>query len=639
MANNALFVLNGVIHVVPLGSNPTNRAKGDLWVDSADGLLIVYDGSNNQKMVTLTTAQTLSNKTLNDTIFTGTVSGLTKSNVGLGNVDNYSAAQLAALTEALTNKTIDGDLNTFLDIPISALKLDAGAPNTFISRDGSGNLISTKAVPTGVVVGTSDSQTLNNKTLTTPIIAQISNTGTLTLPTSTDTLVGRDTTDTLTNKTLTSPTINSGTINTPTVNSPTVTTPVINDYQDINEEAEPSSPSAGKIRLYGKTDKALYYKDSDGNERLLATTEPDTIEMVQLRNFDYSGNFTTLIPQLPWESPTKITDPSSLPTGPVYGTAWSPNGEFLAVAHNTSPYITIYQKTGDSFTKVTNPGTLPTGIAYNCAWSPTGEFLSVVHDTSPYVTIYQRSGSTFTKLTNPGTLPTGLGTGCAWSPNGEFLAVAHNTTPFLTMYKRDGTTFTKLTNPATLPTSSGQCVTFDKTGVRVIVGTSSTGLGPEIQMYSFTTTAVGTRVAHDTPGYTIRSLTMTNDNEYLAACGNEVDILIYDFGGSSLTLDQTLTIPGSAIGKSMFSVQYSLNEKYLVATNIAGDLVYTWSIDANTYTPLSALSGLTLVDGYNAAFSPNNQYLSVVGANSPYINIYRTTGSMPATGLIKLLGI
>jgi hypothetical protein len=46
------------------------------------------------------------------------------------------------------------------------------------------------------------SETLTNKTLTTPVISSISNTGTLTLPTSTDTLVGRATTDTLTNKTL-----------------------------------------------------------------------------------------------------------------------------------------------------------------------------------------------------------------------------------------------------------------------------------------------------------------------------------------------------------------------------------------------------------------------------------------------------
>jgi hypothetical protein len=57
-------------------------------------------------------------------------------------------------------------------------------------------------------VTTSGTQTLTNKTLTAPIISTISNTGTLSLPTSTDTLIGRDTVDTLTNKTLTSPKIN-----------------------------------------------------------------------------------------------------------------------------------------------------------------------------------------------------------------------------------------------------------------------------------------------------------------------------------------------------------------------------------------------------------------------------------------------
>jgi hypothetical protein len=44
-------------------------------------------------------------------------------------------------------------------------------------------------------------------TLTTPIISSIVNSGTLTLPTTTDTIVGRATTDTLTNKTLTNPTV------------------------------------------------------------------------------------------------------------------------------------------------------------------------------------------------------------------------------------------------------------------------------------------------------------------------------------------------------------------------------------------------------------------------------------------------
>jgi hypothetical protein len=72
--------------------------------------------------------------------------------------------------------------------------------------------IPTVAIDTAVTADLTTAQTLTNKTLTTPIIATISNTGTLTLPTSTDTIVGRATTDTLTNKTLTSPTINTATI-------------------------------------------------------------------------------------------------------------------------------------------------------------------------------------------------------------------------------------------------------------------------------------------------------------------------------------------------------------------------------------------------------------------------------------------
>jgi len=85
-----------------------------------------------------------------------------------------------------------------------ATTIDGSSGVTF-PAGGTGN-------PAGTVVGTTDTQTLTNKTLTSPVISTISNTGTLTLPTSTDTLVGRATTDTLTNKTLTSPTITGASI-------------------------------------------------------------------------------------------------------------------------------------------------------------------------------------------------------------------------------------------------------------------------------------------------------------------------------------------------------------------------------------------------------------------------------------------
>jgi len=92
--------------------------------------------------------------------------------------------------------------------------LNPGSVRATLDTSGNFNATGTITQNSVAVVTTTGTQTLTNKTLTTPIISQISNTGTLTLPTSTDTLVGRATTDTLTNKTLTSPTINSATLGT-----------------------------------------------------------------------------------------------------------------------------------------------------------------------------------------------------------------------------------------------------------------------------------------------------------------------------------------------------------------------------------------------------------------------------------------
>jgi hypothetical protein len=95
--------------------------------------------------------------------------------------------------------------------------LTAGTGINITSNTGP---IPTVAIDTAVTADLTTAQTLTNKTLTTPVISSITNTGTLTLPTSTDTLVGRATTDTLTNKTLTAPVIstisNTGTLTLPT---------------------------------------------------------------------------------------------------------------------------------------------------------------------------------------------------------------------------------------------------------------------------------------------------------------------------------------------------------------------------------------------------------------------------------------
>lgn len=166
-------------------------------------------------------------------------------------------------------------------------KLDDGGVNEVTAAQL--KTVVNKTLPSGALVGTTDTQTLSGKTLTSPKIndgdagctitsANQTNAGaTVTIPDmgdAADEMVLKDTTQTLTAKTLTSPHLD---------------TPLVDDYLDINEESAPSAPGAGVVRIYAKTDHKIYKNYNGGSETEIGSGSGGSFGVYH--NLIYNGQF------------------------------------------------------------------------------------------------------------------------------------------------------------------------------------------------------------------------------------------------------------------------------------------------------------------------------------------------------------
>jgi hypothetical protein len=188
-----------------------------------------------------------------------------------------------------------------------------------------------------------------------------------------------------------------------------------------------------------------------------------------------------------------------LPAGIGNGVAFTPAGDAIAVAHNSTPYIAAYPWSGSGFgSKFANPAALPTNPGYNVSFSKDGNQIAIGHGgASPFVTVYPWSGSGFgTKYADPISAPPGGVLGVAWSTVGDpvlyqdYIAVTSGGSPFVTAYPWSASGFgTKYANPATLITNTGNSVAFSPSGDAIAVAHANS---PYITAYPWAGSGFGT---------------------------------------------------------------------------------------------------------------------------------------------------
>ena len=305
-------------------------------------------------------------------------------------------------------------------------------------------------------------------------------------------------------------------------------------------------------------------------------TSPAVDELLTWREGIITGFFTKAIyryARFYFDGKLAFTE---IPPGTGQGCAFSSDSIYLAVAHTTSPYITIYKRSGDTFSKLPDPADLPTGDGRQCAFSSDNTYLAVAHSTSPRITIYKRSGDTFSKLPDPADLPTGNGWDCAFSSDSIYLAVTHETSPRITIYKRSGDTFSKLPDPADLPTGNGRGCSFSD-----------------------------------------------NDTYLAVAHYNSPYITIYKRSGDTFS---KLPDPGILPTGTSFGCAFSSDSIYLAVAHSTSPRITIYKRSGDTFSKLPDPGILPTTTGVQCSFSSDSIYLAITHINSPYITIYKRSG-------------
>ncbi len=333
------------------------------------------------------------------------------------------------------------------------------------------------------------------------------------------------------------------------------------------------------------------------------------------------GNLVSTRRHFGFDTPLKLTNPASLPTGNGQRVAYSADGIYLAVGNTTtSPFLHICKRSGDTYTKLVNTYTGIANAVYGVAWSPDGTYLAVaVSGTAPYLAIYKRSGDTFTKLTDPSVMPAGGAQGLTFSSDGVYLAVVHVGAPYITIYKRSGDTFTKLTDPAISPVGTGRSVAFSSDLTYLVVGHDS---APYITIYkrsgdTFTKLADPTAL----PTGIATGVAWSPDGTYLAVSQYTSPRLhIYKRSGDTFT---KLTNPATMPPYDTWGVAFSSDGTYLTVLHGLSPYITIYKRSGDTFTKLADPAILPTGTGRAACYNPVYPHLAVAHDTSPFVTIYK----------------
>jgi len=277
----------------------------------------------------------------------------------------------------------------------------------------------------------------------------------------------------------------------------------------------------------------------------------------------------------------KYTNPATLPAGTGNSVAFTPNADTIFVAHDVSPFCSAYPWSTSGFgTKFANMASLPannqSGISVRSIAASADHHVGMSQEaSSPFQNVYHfsKTGAGWgTRFSNPATLPAGSANGADFSNDGADISIAHNTTPFLSVYPRSDAGYgTKYANPGTLPDGAGSGIQFSPlAGALAVTQTAAPATPVGVTAYAWLS-GVGFGSKYADPAYPVGY-----------ASGSSPSFGVnFNFRGSAIMHGSSLGATGGLFGwrwtdAGGFGTRYTLN--FPIAVNVIG---LAWN-DSNT---------------------------------------------------------
>lgn len=366
----------------------------------------------------------------------------------------------------------------------------------------------------------------------------------------------------------------------------------------------------------------------------ISAVDPSTADIlpaavVTIDQFDADA-YDVVIPEFydPKVPNLLLTDIPNRPGSVPYALSWTSDSKYLAILlTNTSPYLMILRRSGESFFLISYPSPAVSTGGEAVSWSPDGQYLAVSQYSAPWMYIYKRSGDDLFRLNLSLLLP-GNVRSISWTADGQYLATAHAGSPHFSVHKRTGDSFARLANPTIFPSQAGEAISWTPDGRYLALGHNG---APGLIIYEKegeVLTKIEDPIAISSG--TGISVNWSPDGQYLAKSESPSNICIYKRSGDVVT-----QLPNAidATGGSNHTVEWSPDGNYLAVSNNSGPgvsaiLLYKRIDETFILVPNFPNEGGP-DNAIGLAWSPDGSYLAVGYITSPYLDIQRSSMQIP----------